>query len=339
MMLPSLSRRVEAFWYGSSPFAVLLQPLSWLFQAAVCLRRLAYRAGLRRQVRLPVPVIIVGNLTVGGTGKTPVAIWLADCLTGAGYRPGIVSRGYGGRRQENGVVVTAASDPIEVGDEPIVIARRTGCLVCVARDRSRAAKILIDQGADIILADDGLQHYGLGRDFEIVVIDGERGLGNGRLLPAGPLRESAARLAEVDLVLINGQGNDDIAGYRFNLVPDGAASLDGRQRRPLTEFAGQQVWAVAGIGNPARFLQMLENAGINADLVSVPDHGRISLADLQSAERRLVLMTEKDAIKYPGSTDQDVWYVPVRVEMVSKDVESALIAQILTGCGLANTGG
>ena len=336
-MLPSLSRRVEAFWYGSSPFAVLLQPLSWLFQAAAWLRKFAYRVGLLRQVRLPVPVIIVGNLTVGGTGKTPVVIWLADRLRAAGYRPGVVSRGYGGRPHENGILVTESSDPVEVGDEPIVIARRTGCPVCVALDRPRAAQILVDHGADIILADDGLQHYGLGRDCEIVVIDGERGLGNGRLLPAGPLRESAARLAEVDLVLINGQGNKDIAGHRFNLVSDNAASLDGRQSRPLAKFAGQQAWAVAGIGNPARFLQMLENAGINADLVPVPDHGRISLADLQSAERRLVLMTEKDAIKYPGSTDQDVWYVPVRVEMVSKDVESVLIAQILTGCRLANT--
>jgi len=153
-MLPSLSRRVEAFWYGSSPLAVLLQPLSWLFQAAVWLRRLAYRVGLRQQVRLPVPVVIIGNLSVGGTGKTPIVIWLADWLRRAGYRPGIVSRGYGGRRQENGVLVTAASDPEEVGDEPIVIARRTGCPVCVARDRSRAAQMLIDQGVDIVLADE-----------------------------------------------------------------------------------------------------------------------------------------------------------------------------------------
>ncbi|MEE9135795.1 MAG: tetraacyldisaccharide 4'-kinase [Gammaproteobacteria bacterium] len=339
MMLPSLSRRVEAFWYGSSPLAVLLQPLSWLFQAAVWLRRLAYRVGLRQQVRLPVPVVIVGNLSVGGTGKTPIVIWLADWLRRAGYRPGIVSRGYGGRRQENGVLVTAASDPVEVGDEPIVIARRTGCPVCVARDRSRAAQMLIDHGVDIVLADDGLQHYRLCRDFEIVVIDGERGLGNGHLLPAGPLRESAARLGEVDLVLINGRGNDAIAGQRFGLVTDGATSLDGRRCRPLAEFAGQHVWAVAGIGNPARFLKMLENAGMTADLVPVPDHGRISLADLQLAERRPVLMTEKDAIKYSGSTDQDVWYVPVRVEMGSKGVESALISQILTGCGLANLDG
>ena len=337
-MLPSLSRRVEAFWYGNSPYIVLLQPLAWLFQAAVWLRILAYRIGLRKQVRLPVPVVIVGNLTVGGTGKTPVVIWLADCLTRAGYRPGIVSRGYGGRRREAAVRVTAASDPDEVGDEPVVIARRTACPVWVARDRARAAQILVKQGVDIILADDGLQHYGLCRDVEIVVIDGERGLGNGRMLPAGPLRESAARLREVDLVLINGQGNDDIAGHRFRLVADGAVNLDGR-RRPLSEFSGQQVWAVAGIGNPAGFMQTLEAAGIRPQAVPVPDHGRVSVADLQVGDRRPVLMTEKDAIKYVGLNNQDVWYVPVHVEIASKDVESAMTAQVISGCGLANTDG
>ena len=337
-MLPSLSRWVEAFWYRHSLYAVLLQPLAWLFQAAVWLRILAFRIGLRKQVRLPVPVVIVGNLTVGGTGKTPVVIWLADCLTRAGYRPGIVSRGYGGHRRGDAVAVTATSDPDEVGDEPIVIARRTACPVWVARNRARAAQILVEQGADIILADDGLQHYGLWRDFEIVVIDGARGLGNGRMLPAGPLREPAARLREVDLVLINGQGNDAIAGHRFRLVADGALNLDGRHR-PLSEFSGRQVWAVAGIGNPAGFLQTLEAAGIVSQVLPVPDHGRVSLAELQASDRRPVLMTEKDAVKYVGLCDQDVWYVPVHVEIASKDVESMLTAQVISGCGLANTDG
>ena len=158
------------------------------------------------------------------------------------------------------------------------------------------------------------------------------------MLPAGPLREPAARLREVDLVLINGQGNDAIAGHRFRLVADGALNLDGRHR-PLSEFSGRQVWAVAGIGNPAGFLQTLEAAGIVSQVLPVPDHGRVSLAELQASDRRPVLMTEKDAVKYVGLCDQDVWYVPVHVEIASKDVESMLTAQVIRGCGLANTDG
>jgi tetraacyldisaccharide 4'-kinase len=321
-----LQRAVERLWYGGSPAALLLQPLAWAFGAAVALRRGLYSAGVLRVRRSTVPVIVVGNVTVGGTGKTPLVAWLAARLRAAGHRPAIVSRGYGVAGGDAPVAVTAASDAAAVGDEPVLLARRSGCPVVVDRDRPRAVARAAADGADVVIADDGLQHYALARDLEIAVVDGERGLGNGRLLPAGPLREPASRLDGVTLVLRNG---GPAAASRFVLRATEAVRLADGARRPLSAFAGARAWAVAGIGNPGRFAAELARHGVEPVLVAVPDHGRVDLAALERGSARAVLMTEKDAVKYPDCRDPSAWYVPVEVEMPA-ETEAEVMAAVGT---------
>jgi tetraacyldisaccharide 4'-kinase len=321
------ARRLERLWYGDSPLSVLLLPLSWLFAAAVGLRRALYRGGLLHATRVGVPVIIVGNLTVGGAGKTPLVAWLADRLKAAGFRPGIASRGYGGTPQREPVQVTVASRAEDVGDEPVLLARRTRVPVCVCVRRALAARMLVGAGADVVIADDGLQHYALARDLEIVVLDGERRLGNGRMLPAGPLREPVRRLREGALVMVNGESAGVGGEMAFRLRVTGAVALNRRERRLLAVFSGQKVWAVAGIGNPARFHAELRRHGIDPVAVPVPDHGRVDLARLREEADWPILMTEKDAVKYAGYRDAAAWYLPVEVEMAD-EVESAVMARL-----------
>ncbi len=288
-------------------------PLAWTFEAIVTLRRWAYGSKRLRQVELPVPVIVVGNITVGGTGKTPLVLWLAERMTDWGLRPGIVSRGYGGRVGKRSRLVTPRDTVSDVGDEALLLARRGVCPVCVGADRVDAARVLIEQGVNVIVSDDGLQHYRLARDLEIAVLDGERRMGNGRLLPAGPLREPVDRLAVVDLVLVNSDGCDP-QEFGFRLVPGELVSLAEGQTRPLAAFSGKDVWVVAGIGNPGRFLRLLRAARINVHPVEVADHGFVDLERLRQYEDMPILMTEKDAVKYPASTGIDAWYLPVEVD-------------------------
>jgi len=297
-------------------------PFSWLYRAVIAVRRACYRAGYLASVSCPVPVIVVGNVTVGGSGKTPLVAWLVRHLEEAGKRPGIVSRGYGGSAGRNPIIVATDSLAERVGDEPLLLAQRTGVPVCVCADRVAAVQHLLrETDVDVIVADDGLQHYRLRRDLEIIVIDGERGLGNGRMLPAGPLREPAARLVEADLVFINGRAGE-IPGYAIELVPDKARALDQTRSCDLGEFSGRRVWAVAGIGNPDRFYALLAESGIEFDPVAVADHGMIDLASLVAEHDRPILMTEKDAVKYPGQSVADVWWVPVDVSMADEAVSA-----------------
>lgn len=326
MSRAGLQRAVERLWYGGSGAAVLFQPLAWLFGAAVAARRTLYARGLFRSTRVGVPVIVVGNVTVGGTGKTPLVAWLAARLRADGHRPAIVSRGYGGAGGEGTVVVDAASRAADVGDEPLLLARRANCPVFVDRERARAAARAAREGADVVLADDGLQHYALVRDLEIAVVDGERGLGNGRLLPAGPLREPASRLAGVPLVVRNG-GAREPGALRFELRVGDAVRMDGGARQPLAAFAGRRAWMVAGIGNPGRFAAALRAAGIEPVAADVPDHGTVDLAALRGREALPVLMTEKDAVKYPASPGPDTWYVPADVDMPA-DAEARIMAVV-----------
>jgi tetraacyldisaccharide 4'-kinase len=240
--------------------------------------------------------------------------WLVKQLGAEGLRPGIVSRGFGGRAHETPVRVTADSRAEDVGDEPLLLARRTAAPVAVCIHRARAARMLADAGAEVIVSDDGMQHYALHRDLEIVVLDGERQLGNGRLLPAGPLREPPARLRDAAIVLANG-GPPDLPWPRFELRINAALPFVGGQPRPLADFAARPAWAVAGIGNPGRFHAALRHLGIEVHVADVPDHGRIDVARLRRSQAWPVLMTEKDAVKYPQCTEPDVWYVPAEVEM------------------------
>ena len=306
-----LSNALDRIWYGGSLLRWLLAPLSALFWLVSSVRRLAYRWGLLRSVRLPVAVLVVGNLSVGGTGKTPLVIWLASHLQALGHRPGILSRGYGGTSTAYPRLVAADSDPAVVGDEPLLLSQRAGCPVAVDPDRARAGQWLLqERGCDVLIADDGLQHYRLARDLEIVVIDGQRRLGNGWVLPAGPLRETASRLHSVDLVVVNGDARPGELAMR--LAPsDLVAVKDPAVRRPLATLGGQAVHAIAGIGNPERFFGLLRGQGAVVEARAFPDHHPFSAQDIEPPGDAPVIMTEKDAVKCERFAGVRHWMLPV----------------------------
>ncbi len=318
--------RLERLWYGDGAAASLLEPLAWGYGALSAARRRAYAAGLLRAPRLARPVLVVGNLTVGGTGKTPLTIYLARELAAAKLKVGIVSRGYGrdGRAPRS---VHADSDWRDVGDEPVLLARRSGCPTVVAADRVTAARTLIARGAEVILADDGLQHLRLERNCQIVVVDGSRGFGNGRLLPAGPLREPLSALARADLVVVNGEPRHrSLAGVlpagalRMQLVAQPAERLDGRGLPcELAAFRGRRVHAVAGIGNPQRFFGALADQGIEVIAHPFPDHHPFTARELAFGDELPVLMTEKDAVKCAPFANARLWYVPVSAVFSASD--------------------
>ncbi len=300
-------------WYEPRAPAVLV-PLSVLFRGLVAVRRWAYAKEWTKPERLPVPVIVVGNLTVGGTGKTPLTIWLVEFLRQSGYKPGVVSRGYGGNKLKQPLAVSADSNPAEAGDEPVLIARRTGCPVYVFPLRAEAGRALLAETAcDIVIADDGLQHYRLARDVEIAVVDGERRFGNGECLPAGPLREPVERLAGVDFVVSRGgRARDHEFPLRLSLGQ--AVNLaDASLQKSLASFAyTQPLYAVAGIGHPGRFFAELRQSGLSFEERAFPDHHRYTLGDLDFGDNATVLMTEKDAVKCLGIASQHCWAVPLR---------------------------
>jgi tetraacyldisaccharide 4'-kinase len=310
---------LHRIWYEGGAHYWLLLPLSGLYWLLISFRRSLYRVGLFRRHRADVPVVVVGNITAGGTGKTPVTIWLARELRERGFAPGVVSRGYGGSRSGTSMRVDAASDPEVVGDEPVLIARRAGCPVVVDADRVRAAEMLVAEGVNVIIADDGLQHYRLERAYEICVVDGARGLGNRKLLPAGPLRETIDRLCEVDQVLINGSLDGDGSdlttveqnAIEFQLVASEVSRMNGSLTRPIERFSGMTVHGVAAIGNPRRFFDMLRSHGMQVIEHAFRDHARLGKSDLEFGDDFDVLMTEKDAVKVKASQSDKYWSVPV----------------------------
>ena len=308
-------------WYGGGSAWWLLLPLSGLYWLVIFLRRCLYRTGIFRQVQLDVPVIIVGNLTAGGTGKTPVTIWLATELSRRGFRPGIVSRGYGGSKSSSPMRVDADSDPAVVGDEPVLLARRSACPVAVDHSRVRAAEMLIEDGVDLIIADDGLQHLRLARDYEICVVDGNRWLGNRLLIPAGPLRETTNRLAQVDQILVNGripaEGRTatEQNAIPFELVATEVCRLNGSLVRPVEGFRDTTVHGVAAIGNPARFFDSLRAMGMQVIEHAFRDHETIDRKALNFGDDFAILMTEKDAVKFPSGIGDRYWYVPVELHI------------------------
>ncbi|HSO06002.1 MAG TPA: tetraacyldisaccharide 4'-kinase [Pelomicrobium sp.] len=308
---------IERQWYRPTLAGAALAPLGWAFGAATALRRALFRNGAFASVRLRVPVIVVGNITVGGSGKTPLTIHLAGALRAAGRHPGIVSRGYGAQASHPRPVDTAG-DARDFGDEPLLIARRTRCPVWVGHDRVAAAHGLLaaHPECDIVLADDGLQHYRLARDVEIAVVDGERAFGNGRLLPAGPLREPMSRLETVDAVVVNGDGAVPATRtptFRMRLVPGPLYNLrePGRTASPAEVAARGKVHALAGIGNPGRFFATLAALGIAATAHALPDHHPYAPADLDLPDARAIVVTEKDALKCASFADDRVWVLPV----------------------------
>lgn len=325
-MRAQLETALLRLWYGPQRPPLSLRLLARLFALTVRLRRLAYRH-LWPPAPLAVPVVVVGNLTVGGSGKTPVVLALAEHLTRAGARPGIVLRGYGGRRRVPVHRVRPDDDPGVVGDEALLLVRRSGVPVVVAPARRVGAEALIEAGCSVVLSDDGLQHYALPRTLELAVIDGTRGLGNGYCLPAGPLREPAARLAEVDAVIVNGEGEPPPVGavpvHSLRLIAGDAINLRTGERRALAAFADRQVHALAGIGHPERFFAMLRAHGLRPLVHALPDHYAYEPVSLDLVPPLPVLMTEKDAVKCAAFAPVHCWYVPVTAQL-----PAALLAQL-----------
>jgi len=307
---------IERLWSGRSALWRLLLPLSWLYGLISQLLRYSYVWGWRKAWHAPVPVVVVGNLTAGGNGKTPVVIWLVQALQQRGLRPGVVSRGYGGKAETYPLRLNEQTTTREAGDEPVLIYQRTGAAVAVSPRRKEAVQALLSQNdIDIIITDDGLQHYALARDFEIVVVDGQRRFGNGWWLPAGPMRERASRLQSVDAVITNG-GNAHAGEIPMQLAPGFAVNLLTRQTLPLTSLVN--VVAMAGIGHPPRFFATLRQQGI-VPVKEVPfaDHQDYSAGQLASLvdEDQILLMTEKDAVKARGFAAANWWYLPVDAEL------------------------
>lgn len=331
-----LMQRIEAEWRRRGVLACLLLPLALLFASAVNLRRLLYRLGWLTSVGLPVPVVVIGNITAGGSGKTPLTLYLARELASRGWRPGIVSRGYGGRVA--GVAeVFAGSDASYVGDEPLLLARRSGCPVFVGRDRIAASHALLSAHTDcnILISDDGLQHLRLGRAIEVVVLD-ERGVGNGWPLPAGPLRECTKRIAEAHALVLNGEatapsGVEPKKTFRMHLKGERFRNLHQAERTcGAAELKGKQVHALAGIGDPGRFFRQLVRMGLQIETHAFPDHHGYQASDFGFAQTDVLLMTEKDAVKCQTFAPPETWVLPVEA-CLEPDL-AQWIAEKLDGC-------
>lgn len=319
---------IERIWSGRSALYLLLIPFSLLYGLISNLLRLSYRWGWRKAWRAPVPVVIVGNLTAGGNGKTPVVIWLVQALQLRGLRVGVVSRGYGGKAESYPLVLNEDTTTREAGDEPVLIYQRTGAAVAVAPQRRLAVDALVnDGGVDVIITDDGLQHYALARDIEIVVVDGERRFGNGWWLPAGPMRERAARLKSVTAVITNG-GIAQPGELSMQLVPGLAVNLLSGECRPAAQL--QNVVAMAGIGHPPRFFNTLRKQGVVTQKeVSFADHQNYSADTLNAliTDGQTLLMTEKDAVKARAFATDSWWYLPVDA-MLPDEQSDALLNKI-----------
>jgi tetraacyldisaccharide 4'-kinase len=339
----NVDRLLQGIWYQRKPLwlLILLAPLSLLFAIVVFARRVAYQRGLLSSTKMSQPVIVIGNITVGGTGKTPFVIWLAQRLQAKGWRVGIVIRGYGGQSATWPREVQADTPYAEVGDEAVLLARRTNAIVVAGPDRVAAARRAIELGADFVLSDDGLQHYRLARDAEIAVVDERRLLGNGLLLPAGPLRESRSRLESVDLIVRTRRSAEDATAQAAAVqhdagrpderkragpptitalarITDAVSLIDG-SKRTLASFGTGPVHAVAGIGNPEAFFSALQAAGLEVDGRALPDHAAASKADITFVDDAPVLMTEKDAVKCREIADAKHWAVPLDVELTEAD--------------------
>jgi len=311
--------RLQHHWYRLSPLHLLLFPVSLIFRTLAALRRFLYRSGILASVKLPVPVIIIGNISVGGTGKTPLTLWLAQQLIENGWHPGIVSRGYTKNkvRPKTPCKVSLDDSANMVGDEPLLMAQRALCPVWIGRDRPAAALALLQAQpeCDIILSDDGLQHYRLQRDAEIVVVDGARRFGNGLLLPAGPLREPVSRLRQVDAIVING-GHAQLDEFAMCLQGSLFYNLLNPEiALPASEFAGQRLHAIAGIGHPQRFFSYLEHLGLDAQQHAFPDHYTYSGADIAFEDADAILMTEKDAVKCAPFATEKCWVLRVDAQV------------------------
>lgn len=310
----------QQLWQSKRWAHLLLLPISWLYGLLTALRRLLYRCNILTTHKLAVPVIVVGNITVGGTGKTPLVIHLVQALKSAGYNPGIISRGYGG---EATGLVTADSSPALMGDEPVLMAKRAGVPVSVNPDRVAAGQTLLNAhpNCDVVVSDDGLQHYRLHRDVEIALVN-THALGNQYLLPAGPLREPLARLQTVDIIVNSGDeplpSVPERSDYQMRLKGDIFYTLDHKQSHSAMFFKDKVVYAIAAIGHPQRFFASLTALGLRFNTRTFPDHHPFKLEDFVDVQQETILMTEKDAVKCQSLPLHDAWYLPVHAELFAE---------------------
>lgn len=326
-MRPLLTKLCNALWYGGSRAWIVLWPISLLYRGLFVVHR-AWQKPRALRSQDGVPVVVVGNISVGGTGKTPLIIWLAHQLLQLGFSVGIISRGYLGGMSASPHLVAPDASPAMFGDEPVLLARRTGCPVVVAANRVRARDLLMSsRPVDLVLSDDGLQHHRLPRCCEIVVVDGSRGFGNGACLPAGPLREPATRLDTVDAVVVNGPGWEFEGAIRATVEASGVERLCDGAQRPLETFAGEYVHAVAGIGNPHRFFNLLKAAGIRVRQHALSDHEWIEPRHLSFDDNAAIMLTEKDAVKCRDIASDNIWIV--KVEMVFEPAERERLLSIV----------
>lgn len=321
---------IARIWSGESPLWLLLLPLSWLYGLVSGIIRLSWQCGLRKPWRAPVPIVVVGNLTAGGNGKTPVVVWLVEQLQQRGIRVGVVSRGYGGKAPHYPLVLTPETTTFQAGDEPVLIYQRTGAPVAVSPARVEAVQALLSQhSVQIIVTDDGLQHYRLHRDKEIVVIDGVRRFGNGWWLPAGPMRERASRLKTVDAVIANG-GVAFASEIAMQLKPGKAVNLCTGEHRDVREL--HHLVAMAGIGHPPRFFATLAQCGVTPEsTVALADHQALTHAGVKNLVKpgQTLIMTEKDAVKCRAFAEDNWWYLPVDAQLDGEPAEK-LLQELLT---------
>jgi len=315
--------------WSKNSIAYLLWPLSLLYYSFIFLRRKLYHYHIKTSIRFPVPIIIIGNITVGGSGKTPLLIEIAQFLQAKGWRPGIISRGYGGKANYYPARVHAKSNPREVGDEPLLIVRHTACPTIVDPQRSRGVNALLDNTrCNIILSDDGLQHLALGRDIEIIVIDSQRRFGNGFYLPAGPLREPISRLKTVDFIVSKGKAYPN--GFEMVLIPKHFYQLiQPENKKNVDYFYGKKLHAVAGIGNPEQFFSSLRSLDLNISEHPFPDHHFFKPSDFDYGKESIILMTEKDAVKCEAFADARLWCVQVKAQL-EKTFYNALLNRIIS---------
>lgn len=327
-----MNRRVDRWWYGASRPLWILWPLAWLYRYVAERRKHKALATRATGAAFAAPVIVVGNITAGGTGKSPLTAWLVETLRNEGWRPVILTRGYGGRAEHYPVKVINGMSANVAGDEPVMLASMTGCPVVVDPKRVRGAAWAIEQQlGDILVCDDGLQHYQLPRQLEIAVFDGERGVGNGAPIPVGPMREPVSRLATVDFVVFNGEPKTPLAIthpnlYVMNLQPRALRHLGSGEIRELSWLSGKQVKAVAGIGNPTRFFNTLNELGAIVQGNSFPDHYQFRRDDLQVEEGQLLVMTAKDAVKCQAFAHDRCWVLEVAATLPQSFREALLLA-------------
>ncbi len=312
-------------WYQNKVVWWPLIPLSILYRWGVKFRKMLYSTGVFPQEKFPIPIIIVGNITVGGTGKTPLVIYVAELLKSHGFKPGIVSRGYKGEHREP-TIVTSKSDPKQVGDEAVVVVKRTHCAMVVGKNRSLAIKKLLKEYAvDVVISDDGLQHYAISRQIEIAVVDGNRRFGNEYCLPVGPLREPKNRLDQVNLIVINNgktKANEHAMRYDPGLLYH---ALNPTQEQTLDTWKGKKVHAVTGLGNPKQFFDLLKNYGLEVIPHAYPDHYFFKSQDVVFADHLPIIMTEKDAVKCTAFFGEHHWILPIKAA-----VSPMFNAQLLT---------